>query len=169
MLSDRRQIVIRLARTEELRFIQSAWMKSYASSDWAKFVTPRDDGHTIECASCGSRRLRQVTKNGATHYTAGPLYWSGHHELVTSLLSSCNVSVVDTDGVVDAWIVRDTVRPVLHYLYVRYSARGEGHARQLCEDLIPQPTRFTHWSRAIVGRRLPPGWQFDPYILARAA
>jgi hypothetical protein len=161
--------LIRRATTDELRLIQNAWLKSYASSDWARFVTPRDDDHTVECSACGIRRLRQVTKNGITTHMAGPLYWERHHRLVESLLSSSNVSVAETNGVVDAWIVRDEIYPILHYVYSRWSARKEGHARALCEDLLPLRTRFTHWSRAIVGRRIPRGWIFDPYLLERVA
>jgi len=159
--------LIRPAEKDDLDFIRSGWRRSYASSDWALFVTPKNDIHTVACNSCGQRTLRSTqSRGGKVQHHAGDLYWDGHRAVIEQLLSTSNTSVSQgDDGMLDGFICRRDDLPVLHYVYVRQSAREKGVARELVADLWEKPTRFTHLSRSIVGRKLPAHWKFDPYFL----
>ena len=52
---------------------------------------------------------------------------------------------------------------LLHYVYVRLSARGKGVARSMIEPFAPLLVIYTHRSRSLDSRRIPKRWQFDPY------
>lgn len=158
---------MRPAGANDAAFVASSWLQSYASSDWATLVTPHDDAHVVRCEGCGACRVRAERQGHVTAWRAGACYWAGHKRLIARLIASSNVTVMqsDEDGLLDGWIVRAVDRPVLHYLYVRRSARGRGVARELMADLREAPTTFTHWPRGLQPKRIPRGWRFDPYEL----
>lgn len=159
-------MTIRLATTDELPFVKSSWLQSYASSDFALLSTPKDADHTVPCPSCGHRALRAHRVRGITQYKAGEEYWDGQKRLIDALIARSNVSVylVEDEGIVDGWICRSWSRPVVNYVYVRASARGQGVARALLDDLAGKPgVIYSHKSRNVDSKRLPRGWAFDPY------
>lgn len=159
--------MIRPAQPEDVPFIASAWLQSYASSPWAELCTPKDERHTTECGSCGHHSLQvSRTNGGMTKVHAGEVYWRGQRAIIARLLASANVCVYQNpDGLLDGFIARDHASPVLHYVYVRASARGRGVARALIDDLRTSWTRYTHRSRSVDGKRVPQQWTFDPSIL----
>jgi|HubBroStandDraft_6_1064221.scaffolds.fasta_scaffold791012_1 GNAT superfamily N-acetyltransferase len=163
--------MMRPAGASDAAFVASSWLMSYASSDWATLVTPHDAEHVVKCDGCGACRVRAARQGHSTTWRAGACYWDGQKRLIAGLLATSNVTVMqsDDDGLLDGWIVRAVDRPVLHYLYVRRSARGRGVARALVADLAEEPTTFTHWPRGVRAQSLPKGWRFDPYVLMVAA
>jgi hypothetical protein len=158
---------IRPAKPEERNYIRSSWVRSFSSSGLALLATPHTSSHTTCCTTCGKHQLRSDRVDGFTRYRAGKTYFEGQAKLVERLLDSCNVSVavLDDAGLVDGWIVRELVRPIVHYVYVRHSARKLGVARALVSDLLEQPARFTHFPSGLQPGRLPAAWTHDPYVL----
>lgn len=143
---------IRPPSAEELVFVRSSWLKSYATSDWARMLTPADD-------------WRQGS--------ASDDYYDGHRALIAELSHRVPVLIAE-DGIVQGWACGQlgaTTGPVLHYVYVRQSARKQGLARKLVEALgLGQlaAVEYTHRSRGLDAGRLPRGWRFDPYRLIAA-
>lgn len=158
--------MIRLAKPEDVAFVKASWLRSFSGSPWALLVTSHDERHTRRCDACGAHHLLVERHGGTLRSKAGPAYWGGHAALVDRLMASCNVSVADNEGMLDGFVCRDHAEPVLHYVYVRHSARGRGVARQLLDDLATAPAvRYTHYRPPIAMRRLPKGWVYDPYAL----
>jgi hypothetical protein len=152
--------VIRPVAPSEIGFVVKGWIRTYATSDWALLLTPKDDDHTRKCASCARRSLRLDRNSDKTVAHAGPAYWSRQHEIITNLLARCNVSVLEADdGLLEGFVVRDRESPVLHYVYVKPLARRQGKAREMVSDLSRIGTRVSHLGAGI---RLPHGWSFDP-------
>lgn len=162
--------MIRLATEEDVPFVLDSWRQSYATSDRALEVTPKEPDRCEQCAACGGWRLRSTAgHDGRRHSRAGSVYWSGQRSLILRLVAASNTSVVETDvggrPMLDGFVCRDRVSAVLHYVFVRASARRHGLARELVADLLDRPTRYTHRSRGLQGDRLPKHWVYDPYIL----
>lgn len=154
--------MIRPARTDELNFVRKAWIRTYASSEWALLCTPKDDEHTRLCPTCGRRSLRETRSADKTISHAGGVYWAGHHALIERLLARCDVSVFEArDGMLDGFSVREHNAPVLHYLYVKPLARGNGLAKELAGDA----TRISHLGK---GQRPMSGTTYDPYAMMEA-
>jgi GNAT superfamily N-acetyltransferase len=151
-------------REDERNFVIANWLRSYATSDWALMMTPKVD-NAQPCQGCGRYRvMTERDDHGRINPQTGPAYWRGHAALVADLMARCNVSVLENeDGLLDGFICRDKHDPVLHYLYVRKSARGTGAARMLAADLVGQAVTYTHRSPWIRQDRVPPGWRFSLY------
>lgn len=161
---------LRPAGQDDIPFVAASWLESYSSSEWATLCTPHGASNVYRCDACGSHHLRWERRAGAKRWRAGETYWAGQRRLIALLVASSNVTVAEADdGLLDGWIVRAWGPPVLHYLYVRQPARGQGIARALIADLHEQPARFTAWPRGLDARRLPVRWAFDPYALMVAA
>ena len=160
-------MLIRRATADDENMIRASWIRSFASSDMALVATPHTQAHTSVCSACGRHALKKDRIDGGhIRYRAGEVYWKGQAKLVDRLLGTCNVSVAEAqDGLVDGFVVRELVHPVVHFVYVRHSARGQGVAKALLDDLLSQPTRFTHWSGGLHASKVPPGWRHDPYAL----
>ena len=157
--------MIRPMRPDEFNFVISNWLRSYAKSDFAMLSTPKSDTRTPVCSGCGRRHVAVVKdEDGRFRPQTGPEYWAGHRALVTRLVARCNVSVAENeDGLLDGFVCREHDRPVLHYLYVRQSARGRGVARELVADLANVATRYSHKGALVDAARLPAGWHFSLY------
>lgn len=159
--------VMRPMRDEDHDFVLSTWLLSFSNSARALEVTPHDgSGHTRVCESCGQHRLRRVARRGSGgQWRAGALYWREQRALIERLVASSNVTVLEQDGLIDAWICRAWQRPVVHYLYVRRSERCRGLARRLCMGLESSAVEYTHWRPGIDARRLPESWRYNPFVL----
>jgi GNAT superfamily N-acetyltransferase len=143
-------MILRKAVPGDLVFVASSWLRSYATSDTARLVTPHD-----------------VWARGE----ASAEYWNGQRALIAWLLEQgmATVLVADDEGMLQGWACASG--HVLHYVYVRQSARMQGLARQLVTALgiAKNPeVRYTHRSRGVEQKRLPPRWRFDPYALFAA-
>jgi len=139
-------MTIRRAVADDLRFVRSAWLSSYASSDFAKLHTPTD---------VWARR------------DASAEYYRGQRELIEAVLARSTVLVSEEHpSMLDAFAC--FAGRTLHYVYVRQSARGHGHARALCTSaglLDGAPVTYTHRSRGLVGGRIPRAWKFSVFAL----
>lgn len=154
--------MIRPARPDELGFVIKPWIRSYAASDQALLVTPKDDRHTVKCPTCGHRAMRITLDGGKAIAHAGKRYWEGQQRLIERLCATANVSVSEgDDGLKDGFVVRDRERPIVHYVYVTPIARKRGIAHELLADLVEAPTISTH----MLHNRLPAGWTYDFYAL----
>lgn len=144
-------MTLRRAEEDDLRFVRSAWLTSFASSALAREMTPR---------SAWDARV------AARRPPASDAFFQGQRRLIEWLIMRSNVTVADAgDGLVDGFVVRHWQRPVLHYVYVRLSARERGVARELVADLAQAETRYTHVLPDIDRRRLPAMWTYDPFLL----
>jgi hypothetical protein len=148
-------------------FVAHAWLYSYASSDWALRNTPKDATHTRQCETCGEAQFKSKSlPSGAMVASVGQQYLEGHRALISKLIRSCNVTVAEAeDGLLDGFVCRDEEQPLLHYVYVRESARANGVAKMLVDDLASRPTTVTHKGRGIKKARLPRSWRFSEYPL----
>lgn len=158
--------MIRAATIDDLPFVRSAWLRSYASSDWATLVSP-GERYTSTCNRCGKASLR-ATRSGAglTLRRPSEVYWSGQRALIDRLIRSAAVIVAQgADNLLDGFICFEPP-DVLHYVYVRNlpTLRGTGIAKELC-SLLTGPVRYTHRSRQVDEARVPAGWVFSPYLL----
>lgn len=160
--------MIREARPEDLAFVRSGWLRSYASSDWATLVSPSSE-HTSACRTCGKRSLKTSRSGtGLTLRKPSEVYWHGQRALIDRLIAQAMVIVAENeiegllllDGFV-CWEPPD----ILHYVYVRDTARRKGIAKELCGMALVGKVRYTHRARAIVQERIPAGWEFSPYLL----
>jgi GNAT superfamily N-acetyltransferase len=143
-------ILIRPFREDDAGFVLSSWLKSYATSAWAKSVTDQ--------ALWDKRR-------------ASTLYWNGHHALVSAILrrpgTLISVAAWEEDAdVLAGWMCQERRHDavLLHYLYVRERFRRNGIATELAKAL-PERVLYTHRSRVVSRLPLPPHWAFDPYVL----
>lgn len=131
--------MIRAVREDDLRFVRKTWRDSYSTSAWAEECTPPP----------------QWEETGK----AGGVYWHGHKLIIDSLIASSVVLVDEApDGLLDGWAC-GFPRTLLHYVYVRLSARKRGVARRLLDGLelrAGKPVQYTHRTHAV--RRAPDGW-----------
>lgn len=134
------------AATNDLQFVRSAWLKSYASSEFARWHTPKA---TWE-------------KNQASDD-----YYDGQRGVIEALLGRAKVLVNEDEAeglqYLTGFLVYEPL--TVHYVYVRQSARGQGIARALIDAAgIPRDgslaVRYTHRARGIESSRLPRGWSF---------
>lgn len=94
---------------EDLLFIYNSWLKSYRVSDFANHV-PTDD------------------------------YYKNHHKLITSIVMqpTNNITILcdpeDKDHIL-AYMVYNTVDPIIYYIYVKRSFRNLGLGRYLLESV----------------------------------
>lgn len=144
--------MIRSFAPGDVPLIGDTWRSSYASSDWARFVSSPNE-------------WRAVKGQSGRKQSYAPVYWNGQRARVDRLLAS-NVVLVDEadDGLIDGWIC-GWPRTTLHYVYVRQGRRGRGVARALLAalELRPgSPVRYSHRAAGIRGN--PHRWTFDKYL-----
>lgn len=164
-------MILRDARPEDIAWVSHSWVASFADSDTAILATPRSPQFGCECACCGA----WLPKKREGHIAAAPdKYWRGQKALVAELLARSRTLVAESDGLLDGFIcIGDNSAPpsnvaVVHYIYVRLSARERGVAKALVAELgSPSVVIYTHRSRGLRGSRLPPGWTFDPFEIHR--
>lgn len=146
-------MILRSPLPDDLRFVRSTWLQSYASSDFARLCTPSEQ-EWFRHASDDERERR-----GA----GGRAYFDGQRALIERLLASSVVLVAEgdagnLDGFVCGW-----PRALLHYVYVKQPRRKRGVARALLDALHLKPgERVTYTHRAAGIRGSPRGWSFDP-------
>lgn len=158
--------MIRHATDEDMAFVMHAWVQSYADSDWALICTPKDAEHVRRCEACGASRVR-VGK-------AGGEYWRGHRALIGAIVRRSHLLVAesDADGLLDGFACFEPAAtpPVVHYVYVRMSARRKGVAKALLSPISDaRRVIYTHRSRGFEQKRAPAHWHFDPYAIFGAA
>ena len=158
--------MIRPAKNEDMQWVVHTWLAAFADSDAAMLVTPRDPEHTRRCDVCGQHRILRGAE-GRAH--PGNEYWRGHRRLVELLLTRSAVTIAEADdGLLDGFMVHtlsDGV-PVVHFLYVRLSARERGVAKALVSTLGPaQRILYTHRPRGLKAARLPKQFVYDHYQL----
>lgn len=139
-------MTIRRAKEDDLVFVRSSWLRSYASSEFSHMISKRD----------------------AKAEEASQIYWSGQRLLINSILSRAECLVEeDTAGLIAGWIVFEPSH-TLHYSYVRMISRRQGVFRRLCDvSKLEKDVIMSHWPRGMQRDRLPPTWRFDPYVLMR--
>ena len=146
--------MILFAVEEDLAFVRSSWLASYADSAWARYCTPGSEWRT---------RGR-----------AGPLYWEGQRARIERLIESCTVLVSKGDDeMIDGWAcgTGGPESPVVHYVYTRQSCRGQGIARALVMAVTGGRAefRFSHMSKNLDLKRLPKGVYWQPYLGEKGA
>lgn len=137
----------RPATTDELRFVRSSWVQSYATSDFAMWLSPPE--------------LRVQRK--ASHE-----YWETQKRIIESLLARAETLVIDDGGLIAAWACLESQRGIVHYVYTRLQTqhRKQGLARLLLGKLRERTdVQYTHRSRDLESKRLPRGWRFAPHEL----
>jgi GNAT superfamily N-acetyltransferase len=131
-------VTVRAMRASDEAFVYSSWLRSYEDSDWAK-----------------SRWAAPYRKTQSA--------------LIEQLVESNLVYVVEAvDGTpggldLDGWIC-GWPEALVHYVFVRQSARGRGVARELLGALQidkTTPAVYTHHARLLDLRRVPGAWRFD--------
>ncbi|HTQ44517.1 MAG TPA: GNAT family N-acetyltransferase [Polyangiaceae bacterium] len=156
--------VIRPMGAEDRAFVLAAWLRSYGDSESALIATPRDAGHLVTCEACGVSRV--AIANGRPK--AGREYWHGQSQLVEALLRRATTlvaeSVVDGVEMLDGFASYELSPRIVHFVYVRRSARGRGLARQLVAELDgPGIVTYSHRTRTLSRARLPAHWRYSPY------
>lgn len=141
-------LIIRPGAPGDMARVQKDWGLSFATSDFARYCTPREDYE---------RR-------------ASELYWSWQKATMARLLRDAELWVAswseDTRSVV-GWCVLERATPqhlpTVHYVYVGHTYRRHGIAKRLLAPALDAPlVVYTH--RSVVARHLPipPGWTYDP-------
>ena len=172
--------LIRAAVEEDLPFIINAWVKSFADSETAMVSTPRDGRYARRCERCN----RWVPKQGEL---SGE-YRHGQRRLIMTLLETSKTLIAEATDVKTAMIDGFATYSrgpapvgqhmgfgwepswVVHYVYVRKSARKRGVARALLAEVLEDPAVrvvYTHRSTGVDGSRLPRNVIFDPYEIYR--
>lgn len=129
------------------RRVYGDWLNSYASSAWAKTLTPREQWE---------------------RGTAARAYWDGHHDLIERLLERAELVVAhwpEDVGAIVGWTLFDRTMRILHYVQVKQAFRRSGVARRLLAPLLDgRPVTYTHKSRGCGELPIPANWRFDPYL-----
>lgn len=159
-------MTVRFARPEELNFVIDAWVKSYSNSERAMLLTPKDAAHATRCAQCKTW-LPKHDERG--RMLAGHEYWQGQRRLVDRLIRRSQVLVYDSGDLLDGFACLGQTpsgSPLVHYVYVRWSSRGQGIAKALLAGLADaQGVVYTHRTRSLEAARLPQSWRYDDYAL----
>ena len=159
---------VRAAIPADLAWVTHSWLASFADSEFAMLSTPRDVIHVDMCETCGSARVKRYQGMAC----AGKEYWSRHRALVERIISRSTLMVADTDGLLDGFACLEWYGdvPVVHYVYVRLSARGTGVAKALLHGLDPYTlVKYSHRSRGLKAPRLPSKFRYDVYEMMRSA
>jgi GNAT superfamily N-acetyltransferase len=144
-------MIFRSPTPDDLRFVRSTWLQSYASSDFAKLCTPSE------------REWFRKDPERKRFGIGSRVYFDGQRDLIERLLIASVVLVAEgdagnLDGFACGW-----PRSLLHYVYVRLGARKRGVARALLDALYLQAgERVTYTHRAAGIRGSPRGWTYDP-------
>jgi GNAT superfamily N-acetyltransferase len=168
--------MIRHANEDDTAFIVDSWMKSFADSPVGRILGVPGQ----RCMQCEQPLPRDVRPSG--------WYEAGQRRLAKSLMARSTVLVATADDVGDGTMIdgyavygRGLGRPgtpsdedwrpvwVVHYVYVRHSARGRGVAKRLLAEPLSEPSRvcFTHASRHLDKGKLPKNWHYDAFEIYR--
>lgn len=168
--------MIRHSTEDDVPFIVDSWMKSFADSPVGRILGVPGQ----RCMQCEQPLPRDVRPSG--------WYEAGQRRLIKALMARSTVLVATADDVGDGSMLdgyavygRGPGAPgtpcdagwkpvwVVHYVYVRHSARGCGVARRLLAEPMCETGRvsFTHASRGLDKGKLPRNWSFDHYELFR--
>jgi GNAT superfamily N-acetyltransferase len=142
-------LIIRPGEPGDFARVQSDWKLSFATSDFARFCTPRPDWEK----------------------RASELYWSWASEIITRLLRDAELWVAswaeDVSAIV-GWCVlepRAELGPVVHYVNVPPPYRNHGVAKRLLAPALEHATvTYTHRTRICRHLPIPPGWKYDPRL-----
>jgi len=132
--------MIRPALPDDMRFVTSSWLKSFANSDFARLLTPNEIWERHE---------------------ASDAYYDAERIIIAACLERSVTLIADTPGMIDGWLVCEP--GILHYAYVRQSARGRGVARALMSAAgITRATdiEYTHRSRGLTPAKVPKLWRY---------
>ena len=142
---------LRRGETGDVGRIKKDWLLTGATSDFAKFLTPRADWMK----------------------RASELYWEWQREIVATLLGRGETWVAfweEAPTSIVGWLVwepkgrgRYADVPIVHMVNVLPTYRNHGVAKRLLAPALDAPkVVYTH--RTLVCRHLPipPGWTFDP-------
>lgn len=106
-------------------------------------------------------------------FASWPGYYRNHHALIERLLDEATTIVACSDAhapTICGWACYERAAShVLHYVYVREEFRGFGLARRMVDALPSADVLYTHLTRDVDARRLPPGWRHSLYPLMRTA
>ena len=169
--------LIRPATPEDEAFIAHAWLRSYETSDVAMLCTPHDGVLAERCDSClGWKAVGRPHSSGE--------YRHGQRRLIDYLMRTSTVVVAEaTDvegGMLDGFAcyargpgsleakMGEGWEPtwVVHFVYVRMSARGKGVARALLAPVLDAGhvrVAYTHRTRTLDGTRMPKNFRYDIY------
>ena len=147
--------MIRAPLADDLRFIRSAWLESYASSGFARLCTPSE------------REWFRQDPEAKQRGRGGRVYFEGQRRVIDRALASSVVVVSEAtegpragllEGFAAGW-----PRTRLDYVYVKRDSRKRGVARALCDALaLRKGERVLYTHRAAGIRGSPRGWTFDP-------
>ena len=137
------------SRPGEANFVIKSWRESYADSDAAK----RYAFHG-RCPSFADR----------FKWHAPDEYYRTWDALIATLVSQCTVRMAENDetGLLAGFVCWELTGPwgvVVHYVYTRLSARGQGVAKQLIGELPGGRVMYTHRGAGVT--RVPDGWVFS--------
>jgi ribosomal protein S18 acetylase RimI-like enzyme len=134
-------MIRRPATTEEKQFVRITWER--------RMTTKRPD------YAPGGVRMERA---GAGFVL--PFIWSkARKAYIRELLETCNIDVIDVDGMVMGWVAFDVtldthVKTQIHFIYVVPQSRRCGIGRMLLEPLIEQGsyewTHITHAGAALL-------------------
>lgn len=131
-----------LGDASEVARISKDWKLSFATSNFARFVTPRANWE---------RR-------------ASELYWRWQGDIIERLLRESDVWVAswaEDSSTIVGWCVSSS--GVVHYVYVGERFRRCGIARRLLAPALEHATMlYTHRTPACRALPIPPGWTYDP-------
>jgi hypothetical protein len=140
---------IRPGEPGDLKRVRKDWRLAMATSDFARFLTPRKDW--MERAS--------------------QIYWDWQTDIVDRLLERAELEVACWDesptSIVGWCVMERGAVPVVHFVAVGNDNHGayrlKGVAKRLLAPALEQP-RVIYTHRTLVCRYLPipAGWEFDP-------
>jgi hypothetical protein len=167
---------IRLATPDDEAFIAYSWLRSFEQSDQATLCTPHDGTMAKRCDVCGRWSAVRGASSGE--------YKHGQRRLIAYLMQTSTTLVAEaTDvsgGMLDGFAcfargpgelgtpLGQGWEPVwvVHFVYVRMSARGQGVARALLADVLDSGNvrvSYTHRTPGIEACRLPRNFKYDPF------
>ena len=132
--------MIRPAAPDDMRFVTSSWLKSFATSDFARLLTPNEIWARNESSDA---------------------YYDAERIIIGACLERSVTFIAATPGLIDGWLVCEP--GILHYVYVRQSARGRGVARSLMVAAGVDgkaEIEYTHRSRGLTAAKVPKMWRY---------
>lgn len=135
---------IRPGEPGDLARIRKDWRLSMATSDFARFLTPRPDWKA----------------------KASQLFWDWSKEILDRLLAEADVWIAcwqEEPSAIVGWCVMEMKPPTLHFVSVLPPYRNHHVARKLLAPLLEhRDVTFTHRTHIVRHLPVPPGWIYDP-------
>lgn len=186
-----KQPIIRELRTGDINLIRNSWLNGFRQSMSPVVVLAGTDRRISDADSrlrgkgtvATSRRKGPITM----HLSAGvsnDVFFYEQGMVIDTLLRSSAVDILcdaDDENTILGWSLTDVIdgHPVIHWVYVRATDRGRGHATRLLSNRNITKGKvcfFTHapapsfdseglmCSRWKDGYARTAGWVYDPYI-----